>query len=242
MNFYITVPIVLLRDEEYRISGPSSSQIQRYFSTNDKVRSRVPRIEHAHPCLFDPFREDGQSFSYLTAHPPLSTSSLSENPLQEISNLRWISASNRHLYRISPMVNRDSPANFLFNFNPFSKIAPLPGETLMVHHGAAFPPSREGKWAARVESSFESPSHENKRACSLRFLYSITLNPFKFPRDPFLRHLQRIVVIEKGPRSLDHFSLFPACSSFRRNDTAKLKFVNLRPLVFGRVIADRAIR
>lgn len=153
-----------MRDEEYRISVPSSSQIQRYFSTNDKVRSRVPRIEHAHPCLFDPFREDGQSFSYLTAHPPLSTSSLSENPLQEISNLRWISASNRHLYRISPMVNRDSPANFLFNFNPFSKIAPLPGETLMVHHGAAFPPSREGKWAARVESSFESPSHENKRA------------------------------------------------------------------------------
>lgn len=130
---------------------------------------------------------------------------LSENPLQKISNFRWISASNRHLYRISPMVNRDSPlpGNFLFNFKPFSKIAPLPWEarplpTSTIHGGSAVSSRETGCYAFNRVSI--PPSLENKRGCSA---ISFTPSPLILLNLRVIRNrFQRIVVIKKKKRSL----------------------------------------
>lgn len=125
---------------------------------------------------------------------------LSENPLQKISNFRWISASNRHLYRISPMVNRDSPlpGNFLFNFKPFSKIAPLPWEarplpTSTIHGGSAVSSRGTGCYAFNRVSI--PPSLENKGGCSA---ISFTPSPLILLNLRVIRNrFQRIVVIKK---------------------------------------------
>lgn len=130
---------------------------------------------------------------------------LSENPLQKISNFRWISASNRHLYRISPMVNRDSPlpGNFLFNFKPFSKIAPLPWEarplpTSTIHGGSAVSSRGTGCYAFNRVSI--PPSLENKGGCSA---ISFTPSPLILLNLRVIRNrFQRIVVIKKKKRSL----------------------------------------
>lgn len=130
---------------------------------------------------------------------------LSENPLQKISNFRWISASNRHLYRISPMVNRDSPlpGNFLFNFKPFSKIAPLPWEarplpTSTIHGGSAVSSRETGCYAFNRVSI--PPSLENKGGCSA---ISFTPSPLILLNLRVIRNrFQRIVVIKKKKRSL----------------------------------------
>lgn len=130
---------------------------------------------------------------------------LSENPLQKISNFRWISASNRHLYRISPMVNRDSPlpGNFLFNFKPFSKIAPLPWEarplpTSTIHGGSAVSSRETGCYAFNRVSI--PPSLENKGGYSA---ISFTLSPLILLNLRVIRNrFQRIVVIKKKKRSL----------------------------------------
>lgn len=130
---------------------------------------------------------------------------LSENPLQKISNFRWISASNRHLYRISPMVNRDSPlpGNFLFNFKPFSKIAPLPWEarplpTSTIHGGSAVSSRETGCYAFNRVSI--PPSLENKGGCSA---ISFTPSPLILLNLRVIRNrFQRMVVIKKKKRSL----------------------------------------
>lgn len=130
---------------------------------------------------------------------------LSENPLQKISNFRWISASNRHLYRISPMVNRDSPlpGNFLFNFKPFSKIAPLSWEarplpTSTIHGGSAVSSRGTGCYAFNRVSI--PPSLENKGGCSA---ISFTPSPLILLNLRVIRNrFQRIVVIKKKKRSL----------------------------------------
>lgn len=130
---------------------------------------------------------------------------LSENPLQKISNFRWISASNRHLYRISPMVNRDSPlpGNFLFNFKPFSKIAPFPWEarplpTSTIHGGSAVSSRETGCYAFNRVSI--PPSLENKGGCSA---ISFTPSPLILLNLRVIRNrFQRIVVIKKKKRSL----------------------------------------
>lgn len=141
---------------------------------------------------------------------------LSENPLQKISNFRWISASNRHLYRISPMVNRDSPlpGNFLFNFKPFSKIAPLPWEarplpTSTIHGGSAVSSRGTGCYAFNRVSI--PPSLENKGGCSA---ISFTPSPLILLNLRVIRNrFQRIVVIKKKkdrswlPSFLEHLSL-----------------------------------
>lgn len=171
---------------------------------------------------------------------------LSENPLQKISNFRWISASNRHLYRISPMVNRDSPlpGNFLFNFKPFSKIAPLPWEarplpTSTIHGGSAVSSRGTGCYAFNRVSI--PPSLENKGGCSA---ISFTPSPLILLNLRVIRNrFQRIVVIKKKKKiardslrssSTSHFPDNQFCSDFRWNGHREaIKFTNLRSQVVG---------